>query len=99
MILLAVSALLMATPSGTMTGHRGPLNEGSILLLDEIDLASNKDFVSNLSLKEKEYSLKRSEGGLTLQVDSTSSPQQTLKVQTTDDSLKPMLMNLLERFP
>ena len=71
-------------------GHRGPLNEELSCSLTRSTLPLIRFSVSNLSLKEKEYSLKRSEGGLTLQVDSTSSPQQTLKVkvQTTDDSLE-----------
>ena len=79
---------------GNTVWHNGPIVEalerGAILLLDEIDLASNKILCLQSILEGKEYSLKRSVNGLTLQVDSTSSPQQTLKVkvQTTDDSLE-----------
>ena len=42
MILLVVSALLMVQPSGTMAQSLKHSNEEFILLLDEIDLASNK---------------------------------------------------------
>ena len=46
--------------------------------------------VSKASLRGKEVSLKKSDDGLNLEVVSTSSPQQTLKVKvaTTDDSLE-----------
>ena len=80
--------------NGDTVWHNGPvieaLERGAILLLDEIDLASNKILCLQSILEGKGVFLKRSENGLTLQVDSTSSPQQTLKVKvaTTDDSLE-----------
>ena len=80
--------------NGETVWHNGPvieaLQRGAVLLLDEIDLASNKILCLQSILEGKEFSLKKSVDGLTLQVDSTSSPQQTLrvKVQTTDDSLE-----------
>ena len=59
--------------------------------------------VSKASLKGREFSLKKSDGELTLQVDSTSSPLPTLKVKvaTTDDSLELTCSTkaFLERFP
>ena len=80
--------------NGETVWHNGPvieaLQRGAVLLLDEIDSLVTKFSVSKASLRAKEFSLKKSVDGLTLQVDSTSSPQQTLrvKVQTTDDSLE-----------
>ena len=79
---------------GATVWHNGPvieaLERGAILLLDEIDLASNKILCLQASLKEMESFLKKSESLFDpLQV-STSSQPQTLKVkvQTMDDSLE-----------
>ena len=75
---------------GATVWHNGPvieaLERGAILLLDEIDLASNKILCPNPFSKEKESSLKRSEGMSNHPEDLTSSPPQTLKVkvQMTD---------------
>ena len=93
--------------NGETVWHNGPvieaLQRGAVLLLDEIDLASNKILCLQSILEGKGVFLKKSVDGLNLQVDSTSSPQQTLrvKVATTDDSLElTCSMKLfLERFP
>ena len=49
---------------GNTVWHNGPvveaLERGAVLLLDEIDLASNKIYVYNLFLKAKVSSLRRS---------------------------------------
>ena len=49
---------------GNTVWHNGPvleaLQRGAVLLLDELDLASNKFYVYNLFLKEMVYLLKRS---------------------------------------
>ena len=79
---------------GATVWHNGPvieaLERGAVLLLDEIDLASNKILCLQSILEGKGVFLKKIGNGLLLQVDSTSLPQQTLrvKVQTTDDSLE-----------
>ena len=52
------------------------LERGAVLLLDEIDLASNKILCLQSILEGKGVFLKKSDGGLLLQVDSTSLPQQ-----------------------
>ena len=80
---------------GATVWHNGlsvieALERGAVLLLDEIDLASNKILCLQSILEGNGVFLKRSESLLPLQVDSTSSQPQTLrvKVQTTDDSLE-----------
>ena len=59
MILLAVSALLMATPSGTMGPVIEALERGAVLLLDELDLASNKILCLQSILEGKGVFLKK----------------------------------------
>ena len=58
-ILLAVSVLLMAKPSGTMAQSLSFLQRGAVLLLDEIDLASNKIFCLQSIFEGKGVFLKK----------------------------------------
>ena len=79
---------------GATVWHDGPviqaLNRGAILLLDEIDLASNKILCLQSILEGNGVFLKKSESSSDQQVDSTSLQQQILKVkvQTTEDLLE-----------
>ena len=97
MILLVVSALLMVRPSGTMAQSLKHSNEELSCSLMRSTSLLTKFSVSNLSLRGKEFSLKKSDDELNLQVDSTSLPQPTLRVrvQTTDDSLELMCLTKL----
>ena len=80
--------------NGATVWHDGPviqaLNRGAVLLLDEIDLASNKILCLQSILEVTEFSLKRLESSSDLKEDSTSLQPQTLrvKVQTMDALLE-----------
>merc|ERR1711965_504822 len=90
MILLAVSVLLMAKPSGTMAQSLKHSSEDLSCSLTRSTLPLIKFSVSSLSLKEMEsFSRKLDSLFAPVQV-STSSQPQTLKVkvQTMDDLLE-----------
>ena len=76
--------------NGETVWHNGPvieaLERGAILLLDEIDLASNKILCLQSVLEGNGLFLKRLEDTLNQETDSTYPPPQILrvKVQTTD---------------
>ena len=80
--------------NGETVWHNGPvieaLERGAILLLDEIDLASNKILCLQSILEEMEFSLRRLADSLDPPEDSTYSQPQILrvKVQTTDALLE-----------
>ena len=91
---------------GATVWHNGPvieaLERGAVLLLDEVDLASNKILCLQSILEGNGVFLKKLASLFAPVQVSTSSQQQTLKVrvQTTDDSLElTCSMKLLERFP
>ena len=93
--------------NGETVWHNGPvieaLERGAILLLDEIDLASNKILCFRASLREMEFSLRRLADSLDPPEDSTYLQPQILrvKVQTTEDLLELTCStkHSLERFP
>ena len=82
--------LVDATPLWHNGSSLEPSKEVLSCSLTKSTLLLTKFSVSNLSLRGKEFSLRKSDGGLLLQVDSTSLPRPTLRVrvQTTDDSLE-----------